>query len=198
MDALGEASHRRLHRRTRPEQNAQSTARLAFPGREQCGAPPGLTANLLLLALEEQERLEGRRSVHPSDALWLRDSNLQPPSPHRASKALPLPGHAAAANQSERLAPRPLVDRMTFRRRPPAGPRETASCAHAPVSSGPLLSPGRFWAPMPARGKLSHLQLAHWSALSWCPNCVCKVACVGCCCRTPGWVDTGVLVKFAG
>lgn len=111
------------------------TARLACPGREQCGAPPGLTANLLLLALEEQERLESRRSVHPSDALCLRDSNPQPPSPHRAPEARPLPGHAAAANQSERLAPRPLVDRMTFRRRTPAGPRETASCAHAPVRS---------------------------------------------------------------
>lgn len=34
-----------------------------------------------LLTLEEQERLEGRRSVHPSDALCLRDSNPQPPSP---------------------------------------------------------------------------------------------------------------------
>lgn len=100
--------------------------------------------------------------------------------PRGAPGARPLPGHAAAvAHRGRRLAARPLVDRMTFRGRAPARPREPASWAHASASeSRAPLSPGRVSAPVPAPGRLGRLELARWAARSRNQSCARTVDCL--------------------
>lgn len=79
MGALAHASHRR------PKFGSRARTGQMLKAKPAPAPPVGL--HLLLLALEEQERLEGRRSVHPSDALCLPDANPQPPSPPRSPRS---------------------------------------------------------------------------------------------------------------